>query len=77
MDADLPAPQTRNRGANVYQQQPERAGSEDVHHSPEVPLLQDLGKTREKVLEECREREPEMRKLAYLLMDNFLGLVEE
>ena len=32
---------------------------------------------REKVLEECRERELEMRELAYLLMDNFLGLVEE
>jgi hypothetical protein len=29
------------------------------------------------VLEECRAREPEMRELAYLLMDNFLGLVEE
>ena len=33
-----------------------------------------VGKTREQVLEECAEREPEMRRLAYLLMDNFLGL---
>ncbi len=39
--------------------------------------LEAVGKTREQVLKECREREPEMRELAYLLMDNFLGLVEE
>jgi GMP synthase (glutamine-hydrolysing) len=38
--------------------------------------LEAVGKTREKVLEECREREPQMRELAYLLMDNFLGLAE-
>jgi GMP synthase-like glutamine amidotransferase len=37
--------------------------------------LEAVGKTREKVLEECREREPEMRELAYLLMENFLGLI--
>jgi GMP synthase (glutamine-hydrolysing) len=36
--------------------------------------LEAVGKTREKVLEECRERETEMRELAYLLMDNFLDL---
>jgi len=30
--------------------------------------------TREKVLNECREREPEMRELAHLLMDNFFNL---
>jgi hypothetical protein len=36
-----------------------------------------VGKTREKVLDECREREPKMRELSYLLMDNFLSLVEE
>jgi GMP synthase-like glutamine amidotransferase len=32
-----------------------------------------VGKTREQVVRECREREPEMERLAYLLMDNFLG----
>jgi GMP synthase (glutamine-hydrolysing) len=35
--------------------------------------LEAVGKTREQVLKECREREPEMRELAYLLMENFLG----
>ena len=32
-----------------------------------------VGKTRRQVVEECREREPEMRVLAYRLMENFLG----
>jgi hypothetical protein len=35
------------------------------------------GRIQEEALEECREREPKMRELAHLLMDNFLGLVEE
>ena len=34
--------------------------------------LEAVGKTREQVVEECREREPEMRKLTSLLMKNFL-----
>ncbi len=33
-----------------------------------------VGKTREQVLNECREREPEMRRLADLLIENFLSL---
>jgi GMP synthase-like glutamine amidotransferase len=32
-----------------------------------------VGKTRRQVIEECREKEPEMRDLAYRLMENFLG----
>lgn len=36
--------------------------------------LEAVGKTREKVLEECRAREPEMRWLADRLMMNFLEL---
>ncbi len=36
--------------------------------------LEAVGKSREQVLEECREREPEMRRLAYRLMDNLLRL---
>jgi GMP synthase (glutamine-hydrolysing) len=35
------------------------------------------GKSREQVLNECVEREPEMRRLAYLLMDNLLSLSKE
>jgi GMP synthase (glutamine-hydrolysing) len=35
--------------------------------------LEAVGKTREQVVRECREREPEMERLARLLMDNFLG----
>jgi GMP synthase-like glutamine amidotransferase len=35
--------------------------------------LKAVGKTRDQVVQECREKEPEMEKLAYLLMDNFLG----
>ena len=31
-----------------------------------------VGKTREQVVRECREREPEMERLAHLLMNNFL-----
>jgi len=38
--------------------------------------LEAVGKTREQVLEECRVREPEMSRLARLLMDNFLGMAE-
>ncbi len=34
-----------------------------------------VGKTKEQVLEECREREPEMRRLVEMLIDNFLTLV--
>ncbi|MFQ6075307.1 MAG: type 1 glutamine amidotransferase [Candidatus Bathyarchaeia archaeon] len=34
-----------------------------------------VGKRREQVIDECREREPEMRRLAYRLMDNFLGTI--
>ena len=37
--------------------------------------LEAVGKTREQVLDECGEREPEMRWLAPKLMDNFVGLV--
>jgi GMP synthase-like glutamine amidotransferase len=36
--------------------------------------LMAVGKTREQVLNECREREPEMRRLADLLIENFLSL---
>ncbi len=36
--------------------------------------LEAVGKTREQVLEECRERGPEMRGLANLLIDNFLKM---
>ncbi len=36
--------------------------------------LEAVGKTREQVLEECRAREPEMRRLAERLVDNFLAL---
>lgn len=36
--------------------------------------LEAVGKTRQQVLEECREREPEMGRLARRLMENFLGL---
>ena len=36
--------------------------------------LEAIGKTRDRVVEECREREPEMRRLASLLMDNFLAM---
>jgi len=38
--------------------------------------LEAVGKSREQVLEECRIREPEMKTLAYMLMANFLMLVE-
>jgi len=36
--------------------------------------LDAVGKTKEQVLKECEETEPEMGRLARLLMDNFLGL---
>ena len=36
-----------------------------------------VGKSKEQVLNECAEREPEMRRLAYLLMDNLLSLGKE
>ncbi len=36
--------------------------------------LEAVGKPRELVVEECREREPEMRGLARLLIDNFLNM---
>ena len=36
--------------------------------------LEAVGKTKEQVVEECREREPEMRRLARLLIDNFLNM---
>jgi hypothetical protein len=36
--------------------------------------LEAVGKTRKQVVEECREREPEMRGLAKLLIDNFLNM---
>ncbi|MCW4038909.1 MAG: type 1 glutamine amidotransferase [Candidatus Bathyarchaeota archaeon] len=39
--------------------------------------LDEVGKTMRKVLEECKEREPEMKRLAYLLMDNFLHIINE
>ena len=38
--------------------------------------LEAVGKTREQVIEECREREPEMSRLARLLIDNFLSMAE-
>lgn len=36
--------------------------------------LEAVGKTRTQVIKECAEREPEMRELAYRLVDNFLRL---
>jgi GMP synthase (glutamine-hydrolysing) len=36
--------------------------------------LEAVGKTREQVLEECRVREPIMRKLAKILVENFLSM---
>ena len=36
--------------------------------------LEAVGKSKEQVIEECREREPDMRRLAYMLMDNLLRL---
>ena len=36
--------------------------------------MEAVGKTKEQVLEECRAREPEMRRLANRLMENFLDL---
>ena len=36
--------------------------------------LEAVSKTRDRVVEECREREPEMRRLASLLLDNFLNM---
>ena len=38
--------------------------------------LEEVGKTREQVLDECGEREPEMKWLASKLMDNFMGMTE-
>jgi hypothetical protein len=38
--------------------------------------LEAVGKTREQVLDECGEREPEMKWLASKLMDNFMGMAE-
>ncbi len=37
--------------------------------------LKAVGKTRDQVLDECREREPEMRRLAGVLVNNFLSLI--
>jgi GMP synthase-like glutamine amidotransferase len=39
--------------------------------------LTEVGKTMRQVLEEYKEREPEMKRLAYLLMDNFLHIINE
>ena len=39
--------------------------------------LDEVGKTMRQLLEECKEREPEMKRLAYLLMDNFLHIKNE
>jgi len=36
----------------------------------------EVGKTREQVLRECIEREPQMKALARRLMDNFMGLAK-
>jgi GMP synthase (glutamine-hydrolysing) len=36
--------------------------------------LEEVGKTKNQVLEECQEREPEMRRLAESLVDNFIAL---
>jgi len=47
-----------------------------LHHRADAyPMeLKAVGKPRELVVEECREREPEMRGLARLLIDNFLNM---
>lgn len=37
--------------------------------------LKAVGKTKEQVVSECAEREPEMGRLAYLLMENFLKIL--
>lgn len=51
-------------------------GSEAGHWADAYPAeLDAVGKTREQVIRECREREPEMRALAYRLMNNFLRLI--
>ena len=48
-------------------------GSEAGRWADAYPAeLDAVGKTREQVVRECSEREPEMERLAYLLMDNFL-----
>ena len=39
--------------------------------------LEDVGKTKSQVIEECRTREPEMRTLMKKLMDNFLDMILE
>jgi GMP synthase-like glutamine amidotransferase len=44
----------------------------DAYHEE----LEAVGKTREQVLDECGEREPEMKWLASKLMDNFMGMAE-
>lgn len=50
-------------------------GSEAGRWADAYPAeLDAVGKTREQVIRECREREPEMRALAYRLMNNFLRL---
>jgi len=48
-------------------------GSEAGRWADAYPTeLDAVGKTREQVIRECREREPEMERLAHLLMNNFL-----
>jgi GMP synthase-like glutamine amidotransferase len=50
-------------------------GREAVRWADAYPAeLEAVGKTRRQVLEECREREPEMRRLAHRLVDNLLRL---
>ena len=50
-------------------------GSEAGRWADAYPVeLDAVGKTREQVICECRERAPEMRVLAYRLMNNFLRL---
>jgi len=41
------------------------------------PELEDVGKTKEEVVAECEAKEPEMKELAYQLMDNFFTIVQE
>ncbi len=51
-------------------------GSETGRWADTYPAeLEAVGKTREQVVRECREREPEMERLAGLLMENFLGSI--
>jgi len=52
--------------------------SEAVRWADAYPSeLEAVKKTRQQVLDECREREPEMRRLASQLIENFLGMAAE